>query len=1181
VELQATGEAEARALESPVVVDVRQAGRPLTTVTAHGGRFDEWVEAEGPVELVFPPLVVDNRRFVPERARHEVGAEGSPVTVQYREPGSIRVAGSLDDETGTRLAPGVRFTLASSRRPDLVLEDRTTTRIHPVVVFDDLLPGSYLVRVDPETVAGYPPLQLLRPKDGMYQVSVEAGETADLTSAFVFQREAASITGEVRSALDGSPLVGLQVELRDPDADQPAGIGLTDEDGRYRFAGVEPGLWLIRAAQPAIDESGMQWLPRPPDAGEQKVVARAGKEIEARAMPLDPAPGVVTGWVQDAAGAGISGVEVVLEAEDGRTPARSRLSDARGAFAFTSVGTGSYIVRLGQPVEVAGQRYAPLSGEADRFEVQVASGVVTAVEPFRIQPIGAVMGRVRNDTDGAGIPGVRVELHASGQTQRETTDGRGIFIFRPVSPGLQVVSLVRPITADGTNWRPVPPDSGQRSVSVHTGAAHHVPDIVLERVAVPGTITGVVRIEEDGSGLAGVQLVVRPAAGGPRQAATRTDPGGAFTVDVPAGTWAIELSPNPVQARGQHWAPRDPDRGLRIVKVAAGGRAQADPLVVQPVAAPVGITGQVLDANTLAGLEDVRLRLRLATGGGERFALTDAHGQFAFTNVGPGEHVVELEQIPFELGPQRWEPVAGDDGARRVIVRAATEGAEDPEPPGPLEPLLVQPEGHQIFGTVTGPDDAPVPFLPVRILDGHGQQVGFVETNLDGQYEANVQETGRYIVEFEQDGTPTRRTVTVASRTQLNQKLGFIGGPPVQSTADFAAFPVLTESVALPQLPAPSGAPPSSVGQTVQGALREALGWRPRQNDPRGFTAALTQSFDRRLVEGHTEAVWLQRSYATQIQTDLGAITGAQASVYARAKVALDAALPLLDGLYPLDPAADPQDTEAIRTIVRSELTELVSELGVEGGPRLSRVDDLLDLLLHRQRATGHGTTVQGQLELLQDRFGLVATRVETVAEEEDVTNFDILRAYVQEIEASWNANRVFFDPTSGATPFLGTQLVLLSRSLSVVAESVTEVDFTLDSVFLGAAERLAVRLTFPTAGATLVDSQNLRVTVPGGTPSILLGELLSWVERVAAEEGPRLLQDGGKDGASALTPVLDRLRTLVRASLLTTGTGSNRGLQAPDSVPAGYATQRVQRALAELAKYLDDTAHLAEQIQR
>ena len=84
------------------------------------------------------------------------------------------------------------------------------------------------------------------------------------------------------------------------------------------------------------------------------------------------------------------------------------------------------------------------------------------------------------------------------------------------------------------------------------------------------------------------------------------------------------------------------------------------------------------------------------------------------------------------------------------------------------------------------------------------------------------------------------------------------------------------------------------MGQTVEAALREALGWRPRPNDPRSFSAALVQSFDRHEVDGHTESTWTPRTYAAQVTADLGAITGAQASVYSRARVALDAALPLL-----------------------------------------------------------------------------------------------------------------------------------------------------------------------------------------------------------------------------------------------------------------------------------------------
>ena len=91
-------------------------------------------------------------------------------------------------------------------------------------------------------------------------------------------------------------------------------------------------------------------------------------------------------------------------------------------------------------------------------------------------------------------------------------------------------------------------------------------------------------------------------------------------------------------------------------------------------------------------------------------------------------------------------------------------------------------------------------------------------------------------------------------------------------------------------------------------------------------------------VEGHVESTWSPRTYA--VQTDLGGgITGAQASLYTRAKDALDQSLALLDGLYPLDPEADPEYVKALREMARSQMTEIVKEFGAVGLPSTLRID--------------------------------------------------------------------------------------------------------------------------------------------------------------------------------------------------------------------------------------------------
>lgn len=135
---------------------------------------------------------------------------------------------------------------------------------------------------------------------------------------------------------------------------------------------------------------------------------------------------------------------------------------------------------------------------------------------------------------------------------------------------------------------------------------------------------------------------------------------------------------------------------------------------------------------------------------------------------------------------------------------------------------------------------------------------------------------------------------------------------------------------------------------------------------------------------------------------------------------------------------------------------------------------------------------------------------------------------------------------------------MLISRALDAVAEAVQNVTFTMDSVFLGPSERLTIQLNYP------------------HDPSLFVSELLDWVSRVASEEGPRLIQDAGKDGAIAFAPILDTLRRAVRGALIRSVGGEQDPKQQP--LPPGYSTARVQLALKELANQLDDAFNLVLQ---
>jgi hypothetical protein len=391
-----------------------------------------------------------------------------------------------------------------------------------------------------------------------------------------------------------------------------------------------------------------------------------------------------------------------------------------------------------------------------------------------------------------------------------------------------------------------------------------------------------------------------------------------------------------------------------------------------------------------------------------------------------------------------------------------------------------------------------------------------------------------------------------------------------ESVEDAVAFPLLTEPVNF------SGGMPisssgrsgssggtgngTSLGQIATNAITDVLGWKTNSADPKGFIGALTQSFSLQEVEGHTEASWIPRTYA--VQTDIGGgITGAQASLYTRAKDALDKALPLLDGLYPLDPDADPEFVKAIREMARSQMMEIVKELGAVGGPSILRVNTYFGILLGENDIKFQPPTqpefdpdkVQGTLGTLRDTYGIYFLNnpfSNSVEDEQDITNFRVISDYMTSLLQSWISNGQFFQLGSTQQNFFGTQLVLLSRQFSVVAETVNELRFTLDSVFIGPSERQTLLLQFATF------------------PSMFLEDVLREVEDFATAEGPRLLQDGGRISVpNNILPVLTSLSGLI---------GEARRPVNIKSLPEGYRTVRVQRALDDLNDQVKELINLA-----
>jgi hypothetical protein len=348
---------------------------------------------------------------------------------------------------------------------------------------------------------------------------------------------------------------------------------------------------------------------------------------------------------------------------------------------------------------------------------------------------------------------------------------------------------------------------------------------------------------------------------------------------------------------------------------------------------------------------------------------------------------------------------------------------------------------------------------------------------------------------------------------------------------EVVTHPLLTQGVGGYAAPAggeaAAGSGVGSLTRAAQGAIRDLLGWRYRADDPKGFLAALTKAVDLKEVEGHVESTWKARPF--MVQADLGEVTGAQAAIYERARLAVDHALPLLDTLKPLRPDADAENTESVRALVRSALTELVAELANAGGPRSARVNDYLSRLLgdhikfdesffstkEYAALVGRPEEVKGILGQVRERFGLKRQLVLRVDEERILTNFLIIVGHTTSIFDVWVAQKPFIERETNTDKFLGTQLVRLSQVLNVVVESVHEANTAMDSVFFGPQERQVKEI-------------KLR-----GEPPITVAELLGWVEHFAGVEAPQLIEDSGKDGVGAVKATLIRLLALVEQAVV------------------------------------------------
>jgi hypothetical protein len=906
---------------------------------------------------------------------------------------------------------------------------------------------------------------------------------------------------------------------------------------------------------------------------------------------------------------GVPDVNVTLTAIDAAVPfCDTRRTGANGDVCFADLPAGAYRLAVERPPGYTlYDAYSVTSGSANIQSragdtIAIADGADVSVCASLIASKGAVTVHAVFDDDRCGqtaqhalIGGVQVDLYRG-----DTHLGCVHTLDTPSSAPANTLEVTQGMVA--LVARPTIEVGGRQ-----LRAASFAP--VLIRVGPDEKRHVYLRYEP---GLGGISLSARLVAGSPdktdvyplpgvklalfrgpqavgepmRTLMTRGDAETVFP-DLPEGDYTI-VPTGPAMFEGRPIGLTQPKAGLIHPNIRSG---EVLPLGAQFTFAPVlaRIVVSTVDAETNTALEGVGFVLSRAASihNGQvskpRAATSNPAGEAVFPDVPPGDWVVALTQDPATLADgSQWTP--DPESVRNIGVPLHVESGT-----ARLELRMIR-DIHRISGNVVTPDGEAVPHAVIQIQNERGHVLDAVTADGTGNFEWIADIPGTYhlvVLDTHGGSTLQRFPATVGRQTQVTLtspgvlRKNFVGAPATdgtngtassadggttsaqfaESAIDLTAYPILTEEVSFPMNARPAVGPTSgtsggSLSQLAESAVRDVLNWRPKPNDPAGFSAALAQAFTLTDVEGHTQWKWTPRSYT--VQTDLGAVTGAQASLYTRAKLALDQSLPLLDGLRPLNMDVPSEDLDSMRVVVRSSLVQLVNEFGLLGGPRVERVNELLTLLLGPRPYPRNPEDVQGQLKILKQRFGLERFRINTVEDEQDYTNFLVLADNIISLSQTWIGQQSFFDGTA-PEPYMGTQLVLLSRDLEVVCELVQAAYFAMDSVFLGPAQRQTIQLQL------------------SDTRSMPLADLMDWVYRVASEEGPRLFQNAGKDGITAFQSIIADLADLVSRAMLK---GLNGGRQViSGTIPAAYSSPRVQRAFQALSKQLAETREDASKI--
>lgn len=707
-------------------------------------------------------------------------------------------------EPGEPGLPGVTVTLLDAFGAPVPGVLPTTTDADGFYSFVEVPAGTYYVVVEPPVgfVATYDLDDVDLSNSAL--VTVASGDTK-LDADFGFAQLTSSLGDRVWVDADGNGvqdvgevgLEGVTVHLFDGGGIEVASA-VVDINGTYGFTGLTAGTYTLTVTGlPAgyaatFDADGIGT----PDSA--VVTIGAGEFIDWVDFGYQPRNGSIGDLVwqdRDADGAvdlgepGLAGVTVELRSAADFSVLATTATDSAGAYAFTGLGAGAYVVVVQPPAGFQQTHDADGVGTADQTAVTLAADEVRNDVDFGYQG-GRLGDRVWNDADGdgvqdvgeTGLAGATVTLSTGATT---TTDSDGYYSFGDLAAGTYTVTVTVPsgwvatYDADGTGT------PGASSATVAAGAIVDTIDfgyqeqtaIVGDRVWRDDNGDGV---QDSGEvGLSGVVVELRNADGTTVLATATTDANGFYQfANLSAGTYVVTA----VQP-ASHVPTFDAD-GITVPNqasvVLAAGQARNDvDFGYQPLGSIGDLVWLDLDDNgsQMTGVEPGLSGVVVtATGTGGTFTTTtDADGYYLFNSLPPGTYTIAVTPIPGLESTHDFDGIGTADLAVVVL--------------GPGENKLTVDFGYNIGSNLSdaqvgdrvwldvdadGQQDSGEPGLAglsVQLRDGANVLIGTQTTGSNGEYlftglpagtyTATVLGAGALIPTYDTDGVLSVGTATV------------------------------------------------------------------------------------------------------------------------------------------------------------------------------------------------------------------------------------------------------------------------------------------------------------------------------------------------------------------------------------------------------------------------------------